>query len=207
MYINRIIITSMRKVKIDFENISKKCEDVINSPAYDELVKKINNAKKIYLFGNGGLHYVSSHMATDMTRLIPEKVVFSFDSVGFITSSANDYGFNELYVRWLETTSAVDTPKDSLIIGMSCSGNSVNVINALHWADKNNFETFMISGQKSQILEDQISELTFNCEYFHTVEVLCMMIFYDMIHQTDNKCPSIRGEKNRLKDSDLRILA
>ena len=196
----------MRKVKIDFENISIKCEEIINTPIYDELVKKISIAKKIYLFGNGGLHYVSSHMATDMTRLIPDKVVFSYDSVGFITSSANDYGFNELYVRWLETFSVGDLPKDCLVIGMSCSGNSVNVVKALHWADKNNFETFLISGQKSQILENKISELTFNCQYFHTVEVLCMMIFYDIIHQTDNKCPSIRGEKNRLKDSELRVL-
>ena len=196
----------MRKVKIDFENISLKCEEIINSPIYDELVKKISISKKIYLFGNGGLHYVSSHMATDMTRLIPDKVVFSYDSVGFITSSANDYGFNELYVRWLETFSVGDLPKDCLVIGMSCSGNSVNVVKALHWADKNNFETFLISGQKSQILESKIPELTFNCQYFHTVEVLCMMIFYDIIHQTDNKCPSIRGEKNRLKDSELRVL-
>ena len=196
----------MRKVKIDFENISMKCEEIINTPIYDELVKKISIAKKIYLFGNGGLHYVSSHMATDMTRLIPNKVVYSYDSVGFITSSANDYGFNELYVRWLETFSVGDLPKDCLVIGMSCSGNSVNVVKALHWADKNNFETFLISGQKSQILESKISELTFNCQYFHTVEVLCMMIFYDIIHQTDNKCPSIRGEKNRLKDSELRVL-
>ena len=61
--------------------------------------------------------------------------------------------------------------------------------------------------KKFERIENNISELTFNCEYFHTVEVLSMMIFYDMIHQTDNKCPSIRGEKNRLKDSDLRVLA
>jgi D-sedoheptulose 7-phosphate isomerase len=196
----------MRKIKIDFENITEKCEEIINSSTYAELVKKISFAKKIYLFGNGGLHYVSSHMATDMTRLIPDKVVFSYDSVGFITSSANDYGFNELYVRWLETTAIWDDPKDSLVIGMSCSGNSVNVIKALHWADKKSFETFFISGQKSQILNNNITELTFSCEYFHTVEVLCMMIFYDMIHQTDNKCPSIRGEKNRMKDSELRAI-
>ncbi len=197
----------MRNVQIDFENIEQKCAEIINTQTYDELVKKIAKSKKIYLFGNGGLHYVASHMATDMTRLIPDKVVFSYDSVGFITSSANDYGFNELYVRWLETTSVVDNKEDCLVIGMSCSGNSVNVIKALHWANENNYETFLISGQKSQNLENNISELTFNCEYFHTVEVLSMMIFYDMIHQTDNKCPSIRGEKNRLKDSDLRVLA
>ena len=97
----------MRKIKIDFENITDKCEKAINTSEYNELIKKVKNAKKIYLLGNGGLHYVSSHMATDMTRLIPDKVAFSYDSVGFITSSANDFGFNELYVRWLETIASI----------------------------------------------------------------------------------------------------
>jgi len=90
------------------------------------------------------------------------------------------------------------------VIGMSCSGNSSNVVNALHWAADRGLDTFMISGQKSEILRSEISEMSYGCEYFHTVEVLCMMMFYDLIHQTDNKCPSIRGEKNRLKGSSLR---
>ena len=196
----------MRKIKIDFENITDKCEKAINTSEYNELIKKVKNAKKIYLLGNGGLHYVSSHMATDMTRLIPDKVAFSYDSVGFITSSANDFGFNELYVRWLETIASIEDPSQCLVVGMSCSGNSANVVKALHWSYERNFETFMISGQKSEILNYKISELNLNCEYFHTVEVLSMMIFYDLIHQTDNKCPSIRGEKNRMKDSDLRLI-
>ena len=196
----------MRKIKIDFENITDKCEKAINTSEYNELIKKVKNAKKIYLLGNGGLHYVSSHMATDMTRLIPDKVAFSYDSVGFITSSANDFGFNELYVRWLETIAGIEDSSQCLVVGMSCSGNSANVVKALHWSYERNFETFMISGQKSEILNYKISELNLNCEYFHTVEVLSMMIFYDLIHQTDNKCPSIRGEKNRMKDSDLRLI-
>ena len=196
----------MRKIKIDFENITDKCEKAINTSEYNELIKKVKNAKKIYLLGNGGLHYVSSHMATDMTRLIPDKVAFSYDSVGFITSSANDFGFNELYVRWLETIASIEDPSQCLVVGMSCSGNSANVVKALHWSYERNFETFMISGQKSEILNYKISELNLNCEYFHTVEVLSMMIFYDLIHQTDNKCPSIRGEKNRMKNSDLRVI-
>jgi len=52
--------------------------------------------------------------------------------------------------------------------------------------------------------EADISELSYECEYFHTVEVMCMILFYDLIHQTDNKCPSIKGEKVRLQGSSLR---
>tara|TARA_A100000172_G_C2979003_1_gene88694 strand:- start:177 stop:617 length:441 start_codon:yes stop_codon:yes gene_type:complete len=145
-------------------------------------------------------------MATDLSRLIPDKAVYSFDSVGYITSNANDHGFEMLFVRWLETMATVEIPEECLVVGMSCSGNSSNVINALHWADDAGMDTFMVSGQSSEILKEDISEMSFDCEYFHTVEVMCMILFYDLIHQTDNKCPSIRGEKNRLKDSSLRSI-
>ena len=144
-------------------------------------------------------------MATDLSRLIPGKAVYSFDSVGFITSNANDHGYEKIFIRWLETmTEGVDIPEECLIIGLSCSGNSGNVIDALHWAEDSGFSTFMMSGQASEILRDDIDELNLNCKFFHTVEVMCLMIFYDLIHRTGNHCPSIRQEKERLADSPLR---
>lgn len=191
-------------MQIDFENIEQRCREVCSSEAFDVLVNKIKKAKKIYLIGNGGLHFVASHMSTDLTRLIPDKVAYSFDSFGFITSNANDHGFNNIFTRWLETVAPIEQAAETLIIGMSCSGNSSNIVGGLHWAKEKNYDTFMLSGQKSEKLQDDIDQLDFDCQYFHTVEVLCMMIFYELIHRTDNKCPSIKGEKVRLKDSPLR---
>ena len=189
---------------IDFENIQEKCDKVAASKEYQVLIEKVNNAKKIYLIGNGGLHFVACHMSTDLSRLIPDKAVYSFDSVGFITSNANDHGFEQLFVRWLESVALVENPEDCLVIGLSCSGNSSNVINALHWADDQGIETFLMSGEISDSLRDDIDELSIRCKYFHTVEVSIMMVFYDLIHRTGNRCPSIREEKDRLVDSPLR---
>lgn len=189
---------------IDFENIEEKCNNAADSAEYTTLVNKVNTAKKIFLIGNGGLHYVASHMATDLSRLIPEKAVYSFDSVGFITSNANDHGYNQIFIRWLETIASVEDPAECLIIGLSCSGNSGNVIDCLHWGEEKGFSTFLISGSKSEALNDNIDELAIECQYFHTVEVSILMIFYDLIHRTGNHCPSIRQEKTRLADSPLR---
>jgi len=191
-------------MKINFENIEQLFLNIAETKQYKLLVKKTKKAKKIFLLGNGGLHFVANHMSTDLTRLIEDKVAYSFDSAGFITSNANDHGFENLFVRWLDVTATCETSNECLIIGLSCSGNSSNVINALHWGRDNGYETFMISGQKSEILDDSIEELYYGCQYFHTAEVLCMMIFYDLIYKTGNHCPSIKGEKNRLKDSPLR---
>tara|TARA_Y100000592_G_scaffold99477_2_gene175677 strand:- start:5300 stop:5905 length:606 start_codon:yes stop_codon:yes gene_type:complete len=189
---------------IDFENIEEKCNKASESDEYATLVRKVNRAKKIFLIGNGGLHYVASHMATDLSRLIPDKAVYSFDSVGFITSNANDHGYNQIFIRWLETIGSVEQPEDCLVIGLSCSGNSANVVDAIHWAEDRKYETFMISGARSEVLREDIDELSIECNYFHTVEVSILMMFYDLIHRTGNHCPSIRQEKDRLADSPLR---
>ena len=189
---------------IDFENIQEKCDKVASTKEYEDLIDKVNKSKKIYLVGNGGLHFVACHMSTDLSRLIPDKTVYSFDSVGFITSNANDHGFEQLFVRWLESVALTEKSEECLIIGLSCSGNSSNVINALHWGEKNGMDTFLISGEKSDILDSKISEISIKCKYFHTVEVAIMMIFYDLIHRTGNRCPSIRQEKERMIDSPLR---
>lgn len=192
---------------IDFENIEEKCDTAANSKEYERLVEKVSKAKKIFLIGNGGLHYVASHMATDLSRLIPDKAVFSFDSVGFITSNANDHGYNKIFIRWLDTITPSDKPEDCLVIGLSCSGNSPNIIETLHWAEDRNIATFLISGTDSEQLRDDIDELPIRCEYFHTVEVATLMIFYDLIHRTGNHCPSIDQEKRRLFNSPLRKTA
>ena len=189
---------------IDFENIEEKCNVASESSEYGLLVDKMKKAKRIYLIGNGGLHYVASHMATDLSRLIPDKAVYSFDSVGFITSNANDHGYGQIFIRWLETMASVENPSECLIIGLSCSGNSGNVVDTLHWGEEKGYNTFMISGQPSEALNSNVDELSFNCRYFHTVEVSTLMLFYDLIHRTGNHCPSIRQEKERLVDSPLR---
>jgi len=191
--------------RVDFENLEQKAKDVFKTKQYEKLVEKVKNAEKIFILGNGGLHFVASHMSTDLTRLIPDKVAYSFDNFGFITSNANDYGFESVFVRWLETTAMTEDPEKCIILGLSCSGNSSNVVNALSWGDATGFETFLISGQKSQTLEKGIDELCCECEYFHTVEVLSLILFYDLIYQCGNKCPSINDEKVRLKDSSLRL--
>ena len=192
---------------IEFENVENKFRESVDSSDFKNLVSKIKKAKRVYVVANGGLHFVASHMATDMSRLVSEKVFYSFDSVGYITSNSNDHGFSEVFVRWLETTTQADNPEESLIIGLSCSGNSSNIIKSLHWGENEGFDTFMVSGQKSNLLNAEIDELVFNCEYFHTVEVLCMMMFYELIHQVGSHCPSISKEKIRMGDSYLRNLS
>ena len=78
---------------VDFENMEKRFEDARLSPEWKNLVKDFKRCKRVYVIGNGGLHFTAAHIATDCTRLIPGKVVHSLDTTGFITSNANDHGY------------------------------------------------------------------------------------------------------------------
>ena len=187
----------MKNNKIDFENIDQKLQETVERKIWKELINKFKNCKKIYLIANGGLHFTAAHAATDCTRLIPNKTVYSFDTTGYITSCANDYGYENLFIRWLETSVIEEEIKDSMVIGMSCSGNSKNVTRCLSWANSKGYETFMISGKKSKRLQPDINEINLECKYFHTVEVLCLVLFYQIIHEMGCECPSIVKEIER----------
>ena len=182
---------------IDFENIEEKFKLVAESKSWKALVADFLKCKKIYLIGNGGLHFTAAHGATDCTRLIDNKLVLSFDSNGYITSCANDHGFENLFVRWLETAGTTDDYSKSMVIGLSCSGNSKNITRALSWAKATGYNVGMISGQSSKRLEKGISEVVLNCKYFHTCEVLTLILFYQLIHECGSKCPAILDEIKR----------
>ena len=176
----------------DFENLEQKFQSALASPEYQKLIEMVANSKKIYIVANGGLHYVGSHMATDMTRLVPGKVVNSFDSFGFITSNANDHGWENIFVRWLETSAILDDPSSTMIYGMSCSGNSTNVVKAFEYGFSHyGFRSFLLSGRPSRSRPPETVELTLNVEYYHTVETIGLMLFYDLVHKLGHACPVI----------------
>ena len=175
---------------VDFENIGDKFLELTKNKDYLSCCKDISIKNKIIVIANGGLHYVAGHMACDMSRLISNKSFFSFDSVGFITSNANDYGFDNIFTRWMETIALEADYESTMVIGLSCSGRSKNVVNGLEWSKSRGMPSWMISGTSTHA---NFSTVELNCTFYHTVEALCLMMFYDMIHKVGHKCPSIES--------------
>ena len=170
----------------NFENLEEKFKEAVTSDQYKELINLINKHNQIYVVANGGLHYVASHMATDMSRLLKDKYCYSFDSFGFITSSANDYGFEAIFERWL--SNCVPSDQKALVIGLSCSGSSKNILNAFDYAKGIGWDTFFITGKKAA---KGYNSLSINAKHFHTVETFCLMLFYELIHSLGGNCPEI----------------
>jgi D-sedoheptulose 7-phosphate isomerase len=184
---------------LNLENIESKFNNLLESPKYKEFIKQIKEAKNIYLVGNGGLWSTANHAADDCNRLLTKaginKMFISMDSQCLITSVANDYGYNNIFVRWLELLKKNNAKSsETMVIGLSCSGTSKNVISALHWGKENGYKTCLISGQKSAVIPEDMLEVCFDTEFFHTTEVLSLILFYQIIIECGASCPSIKEE-------------
>lgn len=109
----------------------KKLTHLINE-ACQLILKALINGNKIILFGNGGSAADCQHIAAEFTgRFVKERrplsaIALTTDTSA-LTAIGNDYGFDKIFVRQIE---ALAIPGD-ILIGISTSGNSLNVINAL----------------------------------------------------------------------------
>ena len=172
--------------RTNFENLEEKFNKAVTSDSFKILISLFNKHDDIYVIGNGGLHYVASHMATDISRLVPNKYCHSFDSFGFITSSANDFGFDSIFERWLKN--CVNSRNNGLILGLSCSGTSKNIINAFNYGKTIGWDSFLISGRPTKL---DCPHIQIDAKHYHTVEAFSLMLFYEIIHALGYSCPTI----------------
>lgn len=141
-------ITILREVILNFEN--KSPNQLKNYQKLCEYsLKALKKNKKIIFFGNGGSAADSQHLATELTVKYKKKrkaiagLALSTD-VSAITATGNDFGFKYIFSRQLE---ALGNPGD-IIIALTTSGNSQNLIEACKIATKKGIKTFCFSGNK-----------------------------------------------------------
>jgi D-sedoheptulose 7-phosphate isomerase len=111
-------------------------------------IDSLKNGGKILLFGNGGSAADAQHIAAELvgTYKVERKglpaIALTTDTSA-ITSIGNDFGYNHVFSRQVEALAN----KGDVAIGISTSGKSDNVINALKLASKLNCITIGFSGQ------------------------------------------------------------
>ena len=86
----------------------------------------------VYVFGNGGSAATASHFAQDMSKEKGRAVVCLNDSVPLVLAYANDFGFPWLFKKQLENK----LTSNDVVIGISCSGSSPNVLNAIEYTNE-----------------------------------------------------------------------
>jgi D-sedoheptulose 7-phosphate isomerase len=119
----------------------KGCIDEINITDLNKLKDIILHRKNIIIIGNGGSNAISSHISQDYTKSLGKRAI-SFSDSSRLTCYINDYGMENAYVKFIEHF--VD--KDSLVILISSSGNSPNIINAAEYCKNNTIDMIILSG-------------------------------------------------------------
>jgi D-sedoheptulose 7-phosphate isomerase len=111
--------------------------------------------KMIFIIGNGGSGSNASHFCEDVgkcTLKLPEdltndgkkrvRIISLTDNTPYILAWANDEGFEQVFVQQLRNLAS---PGD-MLIAISGSGNSKNILNAVEWANRNGLSTYGCTG-------------------------------------------------------------
>ena len=134
-------------LKREVEVIESLDPEMINI-AMNEIEQAYEREGTIYIFGNGGSASTASHYANDFNKGISEYLEKKFrfvclnDNVPTLMAVANDIGYEEVFRFQLRGK----VTANDLVIGISGSGNSKNVVNALEYAKENGARTMGIVG-------------------------------------------------------------
>ena len=135
------------------EIFDKKITEVTNV-----LVKSLKSKNRIYFCGNGGSAADAQHLAAEFTgrffidrKALPAEALHCNSS--YLTAVANDYGYDNVYSRIIDGIGE----SGDVLIGLSTSGNSKNIINAFQSARKKNLVTIGLTGSKKSKM-DEVSD-------------------------------------------------
>jgi len=144
-------IEAKQKILADISKIEKVAKVMIN--AY-------KNKKKVVWFGNGGSAADAQHLATELvSKFYKERA--ALPSMAFTTNTStltaisNDYDFDRVFERQVEAF----VEKGDIVVGISTSGNSKNVIRALELAKKKGAVTVGMTGEGGGKMADLLDYL------------------------------------------------
>lgn len=126
----KIIDESLNKT--DFKVVDKVISLLLDSKKNDSTV---------FLIGNGGSSATAIHFANDLRTQCNIKAI-SLTDIAAITALGNDYNYSEIFLRQLK----VFFKPNDILIGISASGNSLNICNTLNYVNENKGISISITG-------------------------------------------------------------
>ena len=137
---------------------------LLDLEAVDRLARAIHVAylrnRTVFFLGNGGSASTASHLAADFSKLTTRtgqarlRCLALVDSVAALTAAGNDFAYEDVFVEQLRTFLE---PGD-VVVGISTSGRSKNVLKAVEYANACNAFTFGITGADGSALRNMTSD-------------------------------------------------
>lgn len=174
----------------------KAALDSIPAAEVAQIIQKFREAlredRQIFVFGNGGSAANASHFITDLGKGASDKVGKRFrclslnDNVSWLTALGNDYAYEDVYVGQLQNYAR---PGD-LVLVMSVSGSSPNLVKAVQWAREQGVYTIALVGGKRGALAGLADQtLVVDSTHYGRVEDahmgICHMICYAFMERPE----------------------
>jgi D-sedoheptulose 7-phosphate isomerase len=145
-----------------------------------------SSGKKVLTCGNGGSACEAIHFAEELTaryrkhrRALP---VISLCEPAYLTCVGNDYGFNHIFARGVE---AYGRPGD-ILLALSTSGNSQNVIDAVETAKSQDMKTFLLTGKTGGKMKGTVTrELLVEAETTDRIQEIHMICIHILIESIE----------------------
>ncbi|RXJ98222.1 sugar isomerase [Arcobacter sp. CECT 8986] len=164
---------------MEFKEFTKEYIDTLyrtlnnlNLDCLEELQKLLSSTKgKVFIIGNGGSSATASHMANDLSVGLKRRNRLNLDVISLADNSAvnfalaNDIGFENVFYMQLKEI----IKKNDILIAISCSGTSANIIKAVEYAKSQGAIIVGFSGFEGGVLKNladiKIHVETSNGEY------------------------------------------
>jgi len=157
---------------------------------YKSLDEKFIKGGRIFIAGNGGSSAIASHAVTDLNKLnnldFRLNAISLVENIPLITATSNDYGYENLFVENIKNH---NVNQNDILICISSSGNSLNVINLINYCKDKKMKTFSLlgfDGGKCLEISDHSILISTPTGYYGPVEDIHMMIFHIYVHIVKN---------------------
>ena len=130
------------------DELTKKLDFKSLDQAANLVIETFQKGKQVFTCGNGGSAHTASHYITDWVKMAETTSGLKLhgyslcDNIGMITAFANDVNYEEVFSGHLQSY----LQEGDLVVAVSGSGNSPNVISAIEYANKFNANTLAIVG-------------------------------------------------------------
>jgi D-sedoheptulose 7-phosphate isomerase len=145
---NKLITQSLQEsqqVLADF--LGNPAKIVAIEKAADVLVDALKKGNKILSCGNGGSHCDAMHFAEELSGRYrenrPALAAMAISDPSHISCVSNDFGYNYIFSRFIEGLGN----KGDVLVGISTSGNSANIIEAVKAAQLKGMEVILLTGK------------------------------------------------------------
>ena len=140
MKYNELLVKRIEQIICSDQQKEFNCEKMLET-LYLEFSRVKKNKNTIFFIGNGGSAGIAVHMTADFLKNGGIKTHSMFD-VSTITCLANDFGYEHIFGKQLK----IVAEKDDIVVAISSSGNSINILNAINVARNKECKIITFSG-------------------------------------------------------------